>query len=297
MLMGEHAVLYGRRALVAAVERYITVRLVPRRDEKVVIFSELGQYETTLEKVALVDPFKFVLQTVRELRQEIARGFELHIESQFSHTLGLGSSAAVTVATLAALGAYSGRNREAREMHNTALRVVREVQGVGSGADLAASIFGGVVEYRADPCEIEALPGGFPLTVVYSGHKVPTPEVIRQVAARQVRYGVLYAGIYDLMDRAAEQAGAAIKRRDWKQLGELMNLGQGLMAALGVSTARLEKLLYELRSQDDIFGAKISGSGLGDCVIGLGEAHSLTSSGEALEIRVAQKGVQIANQA
>ncbi|WP_144244201.1 hypothetical protein [Nitrincola sp. A-D6] len=42
------------------------------------------------------------------------------------------------------------------------------------------------------------------------------------------------------------------------------------MDALGVNDATLAKMLAELRQDPAVLGAKISGSGLGDCVLTLG---------------------------
>ena len=50
-----------------------------------------------------------------------------------------------------------------------------------------------------------------------------------------------------------------------------MDQQQGIMHALGVSTPLLDNLVNRLKKAEKIHGAKISGSGLGDCVIGIGE--------------------------
>jgi mevalonate kinase len=72
------------------------------------------------------------------------------------------------------------------------------------------------------------------------------------------------------MGDCVESAVAAIKNEDWKQLGVLMNCQQELMKFLQVSTPLLEQMIQILRQQLGIWGAKISGAGLGDCVIAAG---------------------------
>ena len=52
-------------------------------------------------------------------------------------------------------------------------------------------------------------------------------------------------------------------------LGHVCSMQQGFMVALGVSTFLLDTLVWQLKELG-VLGAKISGSGLGDCVIGLG---------------------------
>ena len=52
----------------------------------------------------------------------------------------------------------------------------------------------------------------------------------------------------------------------------IMNKNQTYMRKMGVSTEKLDEIVKTLQQQPGILGAKISGSGLGDCVLGLGES-------------------------
>ena len=137
MLMGEHAVLHGRRALVCAVNRRLRVRVQPRKDDQVRLHSHLGRLELALDHVRPIPPFQFVLAAIRRYRGRLTGGLDLRIESEFSSTVGLGSSAAVTVATCAALERLTGGRPGRPALLRTAREVVREVQGLGSGADVA----------------------------------------------------------------------------------------------------------------------------------------------------------------
>jgi len=109
------------------------------------------------------------------------------------------------------------------------------------------------------------------LVAVYSGYKTPTHEVIAKVEKKRAQCPTVFASLYNAIDCCAKNAIIAIKKKDLAQLGLLMNIHQGLQDALGVNDAVLSKLIFELRAKPNIYGAKISGSGLGDCVIGLGE--------------------------
>jgi mevalonate kinase len=44
------------------------------------------------------------------------------------------------------------------------------------------------------------------------------------------------------------------------------------MDAMGVNTPELEAIVCALQTEPEIFGAKISGAGLGDCAVGIGYA-------------------------
>jgi len=289
MLMGEHAVVKGYWAIACALDKRIKVTLTPRSDRAVLVHSQLANYRASLDDLVADDKLSFVLKAIELAQME--KGFELDIEAEFSHTLGLGSSAAVTVATIKALAEYS-KTTLTREMHlQQALAVVHAVQGRGSGTDLAASIYGGVIAYRVDPCEVIPL-SGLPLICLhYVGYKTKTAVVLEIVANKAAKLPNIYAGIYKMMDTITCEAISAVKAQDWQSFGELMNIYQGQMDSLGVNDAKLNEMIYTLRQNPAIQGAKISGSGLGDCVISLGAELELAGY-QKIQLTVTDSGAK-----
>lgn len=293
MLIGEHAVLHGHTALVCAVNRRIEVLLKERADSEIRIASNLGRCKTILDRLNIPRPFRFVAAAIRLFSNKLTVGFDLQIRSGFSHTVGLGSSAAVTVATIAALSAWLSGKTDPKRILRQSVRVVRETQGLGSGADVAASVLGGIVAYRADPISARKLKSVCPITVIYSGSKKPTVEVVRLVEKGCQASPELFDSIYTLMDLSARRAIRAIGRQDWAEVGAIMNINQGLMDAIGVNNAALSEIVYALRSQRGIRGAKISGSGLGDCVIGIGKSLRKIQSHSAIPVQMSRDGFRV----
>ncbi len=293
MLLGEHAVLYGRQALVCAVNRRIYVTLIPRKDTNVRVVSSLGEIRTSLKKIKMPAPFRFVQAALNRFQNDFESGFDLKIESDFSHEVGLGSSAAVTVATYAALMAWLERRIPLQILFQTGVNITRKVQGLGSGADVAASVFGGIVAYRMDPVSILKLERTCPITVIYSGHKTPTVTVVRRVQQRRRSQPLLFDSVFDLMHLSAGQAIQAIRARNWKKFGQILDINQGLMDAIGANEPKLAEIVFALRNDPGILGAKISGSGLGDCAIGLGKAHRSKWPYPVLPVAISQEGVRV----
>lgn len=303
MLMGEHAVLFGQRALACAVDKRITVTLTPRTDRKLNIDSALAQYHSDLDQLTSEPALSFVLAAIKRQLARLPSGFDLQIRSEFSHTVGLGSSAAVTVAVVAALQTFTGNSStDQQALFNEALAVVHQVQdGRGSGTDLVAAVYGGVVGYSvatADTApQIRVLQGLPTISLFYVGYKMKTPDVLKRVEGFAAQAPELYAELYRLMGQTCEQAERAVDNADWPQLGRLMNIYQGLMDALGVNDRNLAEIIYTLRSSPDVLGAKISGSGLGDCVLALGNPSDYPFSNEPsyeqIPVAVSQKGVTV----
>ncbi|MCV6590641.1 MAG: mevalonate kinase [Marinobacterium sp.] len=297
MLMGEHAVLFGHRALACAVDKYIHLWLETRSDGLVVIDSALAHYCAPLNDLADEPALSFVLAAIVQQQSALLSqqpgGFSVRIESEFSHTVGLGSSAAVTVATVAALRYLLQSGPDRALLLNEALSVVHQVQGRGSGTDLAASIYGGLIGYTVEPRQVKRLPGLPPIALYYAGYKTRTPDVLRKVEDSSRSQTALYAELYHLMHQTTAAAETAIEDQDWLELGKLMNIYQGLMDALGVCDATIADMIYRLRRAPDVVGSKISGSGLGDCVIALGAHQAPDMPYEAIAVAVSPAGVEL----
>ncbi len=297
MLMGEHAVLYGHSALVCALTRRIYVKANKRTDGLVVVQSQLGRFECPVVELEAhlyqSSPFSFVLQAL--VCCELDTGLHLVIESDFEHTLGLGSSAAVTVATLGALELLVKGKFDAWLVMRLGVESIRKVQGRGSGADVAASALGGIIKFQAKPITAHkvnlsslAWRSAPRLLLVYCGYKTPTPTVIEQVQQAAAYEPKRFTQIYEQMGACVTTSVQALKNEDWPIFAESMGQYQNLMRNLGVSDHTIEAIIELGRKQvavGALFGAKISGSGLGDCVLLLGS--------EQLDWPHAQMSVQI----
>ena len=290
MLLGEHAVLHGHRAMVCAINRRITVQLTPEPGDTVKIVSDLGEYQSTLKNLVDHPSFRFVLQAVRQQMDHLSGGFELNIESGFSSDIGFGSSAAVTVATQGALMQWiMGESPKPQPLFAQSLKTVRTVQGGGSGADLAASVYGGIVGYRSGRV-FASFDLSLPLTAVYCGYKTPTAEVIARVDDLFREQPEKFEGIYKQIDQGVKEAVQHLEARDLPAFGKVLDHQHRLMNRMGVSTPELEEIVTALRAESDLFGAKISGSGLGDCAVGIGYADLTDSAYPVHHLEVSPTG-------
>lgn len=297
MVLGEYAVIEGGLALVAAIDKRVQVILTPRNDDKIEIYSPtLGMYTSTISQLRIEPPYEFVLGVLKHFQLQLAHGFSIETQADFSHQVGLGSSAAITAAMLCALTQALSIDMPLIELVEHGIQVIRTVQGRGSGADVATSVFGGLVAFCNQPLMVEKLSALCPISLLYAGFKTTTVDAIRQVQQRFKYMPTIYRRLMQGINECGKLGIQVAREEDWQALGKIMSIQQGLMVALGVNLPIMDDLIEYLIQQPNMVGAKISGSGLGDCVIGLGASlHNglqLTQSGASqISVNMASQGV------
>lgn len=287
-LLGEYAVLDGCPAVVAAIDRHVEVQLQPHTRGRLVRIDSLecGAAEfNAAHPPAIEGSLRFVIAAFRAVlsaRPELGRsGCTLSIKCSMAGPggtkIGLGSSAAVTVATTAALLASTGASVQPHDLFATALEAHRAAQdGVGSGADVAASVYGGLIRFQ--PCApllpavtALALPPHTKLLVAWSGESASTAGLVKRYltacngsAAARAAFVAATRGCVDaFVDALAhgDVSAAAINRNG----DALARLGEDL--GIPVLTPRLAQLVAIARAHGA--AAKMSGAGGGDCGVAL----------------------------
>ena len=266
MISGEHAVLRGELGIVGAINRRLSATLRPRSDDQIVVISSLGRLEGSRFELPNSPSFQVVRGVIQSFQPILPSGFEVEITSEIEANLGLGTSAAVCVVVTAILKEWT--NHPDR-LDSICLKVIRSLQRFASGGDILASIHGGLLAYRMDqePLSLPWLP---PLTVVYSGSKMPTADVIQFVQEKEREEPEEYAAYYEIIGRISGVMVQKIQKKEIEWLGKYWIAHHMIQQLMGVSHPVLDQICESLSAIPTISGAKISGSGLGDCVIGLG---------------------------
>lgn len=292
MLTGEHAVLHGSPAAACAVDKRIYLTLTPRTDRAVHIESPLGTLDTKLDNLPSENQFKFIIEAIRQSNLNI--GVDIKTESEFSSTVGLGSSAAVTVCTCMALNTLKGIIPTREELFPQCYNVVHGVQKTGSGCDLAASIYGGIIameskdgHYTPRKLDSPSLPE---IDLYYCGYKMKTPDVIALVDNKAQAEPEKYAKLYQYMTQVAGSTITLFERGNFEMAGNLFGKYQMLMEQLGVCDDTLKDMVIRLQEDSNVLGAKISGSGLGDCVLSLGIPSKKLDKYQNIPVKITDKG-------
>ncbi|HSG26571.1 MAG TPA: mevalonate kinase [Anaerolineales bacterium] len=293
MLFGEHAVVYRYPCIVTAVDLRYSVTVEQVADPIITIDTPVmrkydqsfsAPIETILRQTNYPKAAAFVLAAVKQFhnRNPFDGGLSIRTDGP-EVSYGLGSSSAVTVASIAALAEQFKVTAPLGEIYTMAVEAVLEVQGKGSGFDVASAVYGGTLYFAKGGREIEPLEvPDLPIVIGFSGDKVSTTNLIDQVSGLMARNPETVEGIFKVMNEIVWQAQRFLDLQDWAGLGDLMNINQGLLDALGVSTSQLAKQVFAARKAG-AFGAKLSGAGGGDCMFALVDPGKKQAVCEAIE--------------
>lgn len=291
MLFGEHAVVYNHPCLVTAVDQRMRViaKLLDESnldlDAEDVKVLDYKKPITELGKGEIPKGAQFVEIAVSNFikKYPLSGGISITTKSEFSSLFGFGSSSASTVCVIKGLSEIANVKLTNKEIFDLAYKTVLDIQGKGSGFDVAAAIYGGTLYFVTGgkiikPINIESLP----IVIGYSGIKADTVTLINQVKERANKNPELVNGIYDQIEDIVNLAKEKILKHQWDKVGELMKKNHHLLQQLGVSIDKLDKMC-RAASDAGAYGAKLSGAGGGDCMIALMSEDKRHSVEKAIE--------------
>jgi mevalonate kinase len=304
ILFGEHAVVSGVAALGGAINlrAKTTVEDLPGR--VLIESSNLSLQGFSMDLLAgqiLSEKASYAMRYISAVLLEYeAKDLRVKIESELPVAAGLGSSAAIVVATIAALNQHLGMGLSKKEIASSAHRIEKEVQhGLGSPMDTALATFGGYLLVSEDiqPLTLPQLE----MIVGYSNQPHDTRSEVLKVQSLRERYPDLVEPIFQAIGTISVRAISMIQEQRFLELGELMNVNHGLLEAIGVGTRELSELVYAARGAGCALGAKLTGAGGGGCMIALpsqvGISTLMTSlkqaRGVAFAIKTGCEGVRL----
>ena len=277
MIAGEYAVLEGHSAVVAAVSARARASISRTR------LSPSGSSESGWRESGTLPPEAVLARRHAEALVNAASpelNLDVHALQFEGRKLGLGSSAAGSVACAAVVLCESGVEIETQKgralVQECALAGHRAVAPEGSGADVAASVWGGFLRFsRAPTGEVDVTPMASSLpgaeVLVWTGEPARTSDLVRAVRVFSGQEPRAYERAIGAVREAADQMQDAIARSDIAALIDATGAHHRAMDLLGTSAgapivdARLSHLA-ELASR---FGgaSKPSGAGGGDVAI------------------------------
>jgi mevalonate kinase len=284
ILFGEHFVVYGNPAILASISRRISVSACTIADnkDKIAIRSDIGvagQYnedgefnmlEGGVKSKGALDPLHTAIKRVLLARNK-KTGIKISISSEVPPGIGLGSSAASCVATVAAVDSLFQKRPSRQKICKLAIESERLIHKRTSGADCYVSTFGGLIQYHNMSKGFKKLDvkrRSLPLVVASTGIKHSTADLVGIVKRFKDKDHILFESLAKQAKDICLQARTALAYGKCDRVGELMNENQIILQQIGVSHYKAEALI-DICIKAGAVGAKITGAGGGGSVISL----------------------------
>jgi hydroxymethylglutaryl-CoA reductase len=271
ILFGEHAVVYGTRAIAAPVPYSVRARIIDGNDGVWLVVPRWG-----VEQRLRTDPGKqmsFEIPAALILRELglADRSMRIEVFSEIPRAMGLGGSAAVAVAIIRAMDRHFELGLSDEAVNHLAYQCECIAHGTPSGIDNTVATYGRPLVYRKGGSpEFHPLHLPAPVTFVIgmTGVEGLTAKTVARVREGRERNRDVYDTMFKGIDAVAGQAVEALKKNDLERLGELMNVNQGLLNGIQVSSWELEELI-QIARENGALGAKLTGGGGGGSMIAL----------------------------
>lgn len=254
ILSGEHAVVYGKPALVSAINKRLTITVMENKN-------------TDPKMAEIILTVKNYLQDKNIPIKE--KNCHISIQSDIPIGRGLGSSGALSVVASASLMEFfTGTQYNPEEINNCAYQIEKLFHKNASGVDPTTSCFGGLIYYRKEfefLKTISSLHAKIPkeiaenLYLIDSGKpKETTAEMVQQVGKMYNYRSKFVESIFQRIERTTKRMVISLMKEDREFFMQTVEENEKLLEKIGVVSASTKKLLETLKS----FGVgKITGAG------------------------------------
>jgi len=291
ILFGEHAVVYDKLGIAAAINMYskvcveknkkdiylkdpwreVTINideiiLMSKKIDKIIEKEEFSKI-AELQGKEKVTALKYLLGLF--LRKIKFSPLKIEIDTQLRS--GMGTSSSIFSAMIKALSDFFELNLSKQEISELCYQGDTIAHGgTPSGIDNSVVTYGGFISFRkTEGIKQLNIKNELPIVIGDTHIRAKTSEMVSMVRTlikkdESARKAIEEIGLI------SNQALEAIKTNDLKWIGELMNENQEKLRILRVSTPKLEKMI-KAAINAGAYGAKLTGGGGGGCMIALAD--------------------------
>jgi len=268
ILFGEHFVVHGTKAILAAIDKRVTVTSTFTENKTIKVNSELGTLEIPIsssyeEVKSEFRPFIFLTNKMINSNQNVS-GLEVTINSDIPIGVGLGSSSACCVAAAASICRLF-KELSSEEILKMSIEAEKTIFPDTSGADCTVCTYGGMIEYPS----IEKIDNIFDLNLVIANSMIPhnTKNSVKKVNKFKENDEDRFSQLCDLENGLIDEVIVAMKNNDATTFGLKMSENQKYLEEIQVSNETIDGMISSLNEIS--LGSKITGAGDGGCIIAL----------------------------
>lgn len=309
ILFGEHFVVYGKPAILAAIEKRIYSSINIRNDNSINLNINNIHEEIDIDNILLLKDkgftnlahplFIVIYDTL--MRFNARFGLNVKIDSDVPFGSGLGTSSAASASLITTIFNLFGMF-DKEEIFSLTLNAEKLIHNNPSGADPAISISGGLIIFRKYDDNKMIIPLEYDkeleFMIVYSGEERITGKMVDNVRSIKDKNPQLFEIFANKSEEITQDAIQALKNKDYALVGKLMTKNHELLNRLGVSSQTLNRLV-EHALNNGALGAKLTGAGGGGSIIVLFNADNRNRLLEAFKgnkifvTKISNNGIKI----
>ena len=277
ILFGEHFVVHGTPAILAAIDKRVTVTSTFTENKTLKINSQLGTLEVPIsssheEAKSEFKPFIYLANKMINSHQDV-NGLEITIDSDIHIGVGLGSSSACCIAATASIfGLFKEISSE--EILKTSIEAEKTIFPGTSGADCTVCAYGGIIEYdKINGSKKNTDASNLNLLIANSMIPHSTKRSVGKVIKFKEDDEDMFSQLCVLETKLIDEVNLALKNKDLITLGLKMSENQKYLEEIQVSNDTLRYMISSLKEIS--LGAKITGAGDGGCIIALVKDENL----------------------
>ena len=268
ILFGEHFVVHGTKAILAAIDKRVTVTSTFTENKTIKVNSQLGTIEvptsSSYEEVkSEFRPFVYLANKIINSEQNVS-GLEITIDSDIPIGVGLGSSSACCVAAAASISELFNE-LSSEEILKMSIEAEKTIFPDTSGADCTVCTYGGMIEYPS----VEKIDNTFDLNLLIANSMIPhnTKNSVEKVNKFKENDEERFSQLCDLETKLIDEVITAMKNNDATAFGLKMSENQKYLEEIQISNDTLRDMISSLKEIS--LGTKITGAGDGGCIIAL----------------------------
>ena len=268
ILFGEHFVVHGTKAILAAIDKRVTVTSTFTENKTIKVDSQLGTIEVPIsssheEVKSEFRPFVYLANKIINSEQNVS-GLEITIDSDIPIGVGLGSSSACCVAATASISELFNE-LSSEEILKMSIEAEKTIFPDTSGADCTVCTYGGMIEYPS----IEKIDNTFDLNLLIANSMIPhnTKNSVEKVNKFKENDEERFSQLCDLETKLIDEVITAMKNNDATTFGLKMSENQKYLEEIQISNDTLRDMISSLKEIS--LGTKITGAGDGGCIIAL----------------------------
>lgn len=301
ILLGEHAAVYGNPVLVATVNLRTYVTVSRRDDDRFTLNNDATQIENLEFSFSDIPKLKkdwgtlLIAECIEKTFAKIGveSGLDIKVSSEAPVSSGLGSSASAAAAMVLAISKELGKELDKEEIANLAWDIENIVHGKSSGVDPFSVTFGGVLRYQKGKFKKLRVKRYPEITIGNTGVISNTGDIVMDVMKVKEEFPKFFENYLEAMVHIVDYGQKFLEKGKMKEFGQIMNINQGLLYSIGVSSPELDRIVWAAR--ENSLGAKLCGAGRGGIMIALGDASRQIeeAGGSVIKTEICDEGVRV----